>query len=72
VPRSHYAVKDGQTVVGTVTSGTMSPTLGQAVGTAMVDIADAKKDTEFAIEIRHKTVKARVVPPPFVPHRVKR
>lgn len=72
VARAHYAVKDGHTVIGTVTSGTMSPTLGQAVGTAMVDIAYAKKDTEFAIDIRHKAVKARVVPPPFVPHRVKR
>ena len=72
VPRTHYAVKTDGAVIGSVTSGTMSPTLGQAVGTAMVDIAYAKKDTEFAIDVRGKAIQARVVPPPFVPHRVKR
>ncbi len=72
VPRAHYAVQDGDAVIGTVTSGTMSPSLGQAVGTAMVPTAYAKTGSEFAIAIRNKAVKARVVPPPFVPRRVKR
>ena len=36
IPRAHYPVmQDGQ-VIGEVTSGTMSPTLGQAIGTALV------------------------------------
>lgn len=72
VPRPHYPVMaDGHTI-GEVTSGTMSPTLGQAIGTARVQRGYAKVGTEFTIDIRHKPVKAQVVPAPFVPRRVKR
>jgi aminomethyltransferase len=72
VPRAHYAVTvDGQ-AIGHVTSGTMSPTLGQAIGTALVQRAYAKTGSEFCVDIRHKAVKAQVVPSPFVPRRVKR
>lgn len=72
VPRSHYVVKDGEHVIGTVTSGTMSPSLNQAVGTAIVSTPYAKIGSEFAIEIRNKAVNAKVVRSPFVPRRVKR
>jgi glycine cleavage system aminomethyltransferase T len=50
----------------------MSPTLGQAIGTALVAAEYAKVGTEFAVDIRAKAVKARVVPAPFVPRHVKR
>ena len=72
VPRAHYQVVQDDHPIGQVTSGTMSPTLGQAIGTALVQPAYAKIGTEFAIDIRHKAVPARVVPAPFVPRRVKR
>ncbi|MGQ4808047.1 Aminomethyltransferase [Candidatus Entotheonellaceae bacterium PAL068K] len=72
VPRAPYPVVQDGHPIGKVTSGTMSPTLGQAIGTALVQRAHAKTGTEFAIEIRHQAVPARVVPPPFVPRRVKR
>ena len=72
VPRAHYQVKHGNTTIGEVTSGTMSPSLQQAIGTALVQTAHAKVDSEFAIDIRNKAVRARVVPSPFVPRRVKR
>jgi aminomethyltransferase len=72
VPRTHYlAVRDGHPI-GQVTSGTVSPMLGQAIGTALVQTDYAKTGSEFAIDIRHKLVPARVVPAPFVPRRVKR
>jgi len=72
IARAHYRVMDGATSIGTVTSGTMSPTLGQAIGTAFVPPDQAKIGSEFTIEIRHNAVPAKVVRAPFVPHRVKR
>jgi len=72
IPRAHYQVmQDGQ-VIGEVTSGTMSPTLGQAIGTALVRSASVKNGSIISIDIRHKAVPAQVVPSPFVPRRVKR
>lgn len=72
IPRAHYRVMDGDTPIGTVTSGTMSPSLGQAIGTAFVPRDYTKVGSEFAIEVRDKTIPAEVVRAPFVPHRVKR
>ena len=72
IPRSHYQVLHDGEVVGEVTSGTMSPTLGQGIGTALVRAMYARVGTELRVDIRGKLVKARVVPSPFVPRRVKR
>lgn len=72
VPRAHYRVTHDGAYIGEVTSGTMSPTLGQAIGTALVQTPYAKLGTEFTIVIRDKEVKAQVVRAPFVPRRVKR
>lgn len=72
IPRAHYPVLYGAQSIGEVTSGTMSPTLGQAIGTALVQGAALRTGTTIAIEIRHKAVPAQVVPAPFVPRHVKR
>jgi aminomethyltransferase len=72
IPRAHYQVMQDEQVIGEVTSGTMSPTLGQAIGTALVRSTSGKIGSTIAVEIRHKAVPARVVPAPFVPRRVKR
>src|SRR2546427_740274 len=72
IPRAHYQVmQDGQ-AIGEVTSGTMSPTLSQAIGTALVRSVSVKNGSTIAIDIRHQAVPAQVVPSPFVPRRVKR
>jgi aminomethyltransferase len=72
IPRPHYPVmQDGQ-VIGEVTSGTMSPTLSQAIGTALVRSTSLQTGSIISIDIRRKAVPAQVVPPPFVPRRVKR
>lgn len=52
--------------IGTVTSGTMSPSLNRAVGVAYVDLAFAAEGQEFNVDIRGRGAKARVVPTPFV------
>jgi aminomethyltransferase len=72
IARAHYRVMDGETPIGTVTSGTMSPSLERAIGTAFVPRAYSKIGSELAIEVRHHAVPAEVVRAPFVPHRVKR
>jgi aminomethyltransferase len=62
IARHDYpVVVEGETV-GHVTSGTMSPTLNEAVGLALVapDVED-----EFEVAIRSRTVAAHTVPLPF-------
>jgi aminomethyltransferase len=72
IPRAHYQVMQAGQAIGEVTSGTMSPTLNQAIGTALVHSASVQNGSTIAIDIRHKAVPAQVVPAPFVPRRVKR
>ncbi|RGP42185.1 Aminomethyltransferase [Altererythrobacter insulae] len=59
----------GETMVGVVTSGGFSPTLGQPIAMAYVDIAHAAEGTALEIEVRGKRLAATVSPMPFVPHR---
>jgi len=67
IARHDYPIKDraGNTI-GRVTSGTMSPSLGKAIGMGYIDIAHSALDTEIFIDIRNNLVKARVVKIPFV------
>jgi aminomethyltransferase len=66
VPRHGYAVLHEGREVGTVASGTFSPTLGHGIATAYVPAALAEPGTELEIAIRRKTVSATVTRPPFV------
>jgi len=67
IPRHDYPVADasGQ-VIGKVTSGTQSPTLGKAIGLAYVNTEFAKSGSEIHIMIRDKAVKALVCKIPFL------
>lgn len=64
-PRPHYPVTFNGEVVGEVTSGTLSPTLGEGIGMAYVPAEAAKPGTEIGIVIRDRAVTAEVVRPPF-------
>jgi len=64
-PRPHYAVTFEGRVVGEVTSGTLSPTLGEGIGMAYVAAEAAKPGTEIGIVIRDRAIPAEVVKPPF-------
>ncbi len=62
IARHDYPVAvDGETV-GSVTSGTLSPTLGEAIGLALVA---PEVEDEFEVVIRNRPVAARTVPLPF-------
>lgn len=65
VPRHGYPVLSAGAAVGVVTSGTLSPTLGQAIGMAYVPAALAAVGTVVQIDIRGTPIDAEVVPLPF-------
>ena len=65
IARHGYRVLQRGAAVGTVTSGTQTPTLGKAIGMAYVPIEQSKPGTEIEIEIRGRAAKAHVVRMPF-------
>lgn len=66
IPRQDYTIadKDGNTI-GTVTSGTMAPSLNKGIGLGYVTTENSAPGTEIYIEIRNKPVAATVVKTPF-------
>jgi aminomethyltransferase len=67
IPRHGYEIKDASgTVIGVVTSGTQSPTLGKAIGMGYVQTAQSQLDQILYIQVRDKQLKAQVVKFPFV------
>lgn len=66
IPRHDYEIADAEgNVVGIVTSGTQSPSMGIAIGMGYVPTALATPDSEIYIRIRNKDIKAKVVKMPF-------
>lgn len=66
IPRQGYPIVDADgNEIGTVTSGTMAPSLKKAIGLGYVKTEFSKKETEIYISIRDKRIKAQVVRPPF-------
>jgi aminomethyltransferase len=65
IPRHGYPVYHEGREVDVVRSGTMSPSLGQPIGTTYLPAAAAKVGTRFEVEIRGERVPAEVVKLPF-------
>ncbi|MEN8666094.1 MAG: glycine cleavage system aminomethyltransferase GcvT [Flavobacteriaceae bacterium] len=66
IPRQGYAILDAQgNKIGTVTSGTMSPSLGVGIGLGYIDAPHHTLDTDIFIEVRNKSLAAKVVKLPF-------
>ena len=67
IPRHGYtlAAPSGE-AIGSVTSGTMSPMLREGIGMGYVAAGYAAPDTEIAVIVRDKPLRARVVKMPFV------
>ena len=66
IPRQHYEICDehGNTI-GEVTSGTMAPAVGKAIGMGYLESAHSKFDSDIYIRIRNKLLKAKIVRIPF-------
>jgi len=62
--RAGYPVMRGDAVVGEVTSGALSPTLGHPIAMAYLD-PDAAEATDLELDVRGSRVAASVVPLPF-------
>lgn len=65
IPRTHYDVLDGEEVIGFVTTGTQSPTLGKNVGLALINAEYTTEGTEVTVQVRKRRLKAKVVKTPF-------
>ena len=65
IPRHGYPIRSGTERVGQVTSGTMAPSLGKALGMGYVPIELEPVGSQFEVEIRDTRVLAEVVQKPF-------
>jgi aminomethyltransferase len=65
IPRQGYPIECAGEVVGEITSGTKSPTLGKAIGLGYVTPNCGEVGTTLGVRIRTRTVAAEVVPLPF-------
>lgn len=67
IPRHDYLIRDAEgNLIGRVTSGTQSPTLSKGIGLGYVLTGHAALDSEIFIDVREKSLKAKVVKLPFV------
>ena len=66
VPRHDYEIVDKTgTVIGIVTSGTMSPSMNIGIGLGYVTVENSKLDSDIFIRIRKNDVLAKLVKLPF-------
>lgn len=66
IPRAHYElVNEAGEIIGEVTSGTQSPSLGKGIGLGYVQTAYSAVGTEIFVKIRNKNIKANIVKLPF-------
>ena len=67
VLRAGLTVRDGESVVGTTTSGTFSPTLQVGIALALIDTAAQIPDGgHVTVDVRGRALECEVVRPPFV------
>src|SRR6058998_4282131 len=72
IARHGYQVFLEDTQVDIVRSGTVTPTVNEAIGTTYLPADRARTGTKIEIDIRGKRVGAETVKMPFVPHHTKR
>lgn len=66
IPRHGYEIKDQMgALIGVVTSGTQSPSLGKAIGMGYVRTAYSTIDSQIFIKVRDKLLQAKVTKMPF-------
>jgi aminomethyltransferase len=69
IPRQGQEIVSGDTSIGKVTSGTLSPTLGIGIGMGYAPPDSSKQGRSFQIQIRDRKVAAGVVKLPFYQRR---
>lgn len=67
IPRHGYEIwNENHEILGTVTSGTMSPTLKTTIGMGYISVENSAVGNEIFINIRNKPTKAIIVALPFI------
>ncbi|HVD97463.1 MAG TPA: glycine cleavage system aminomethyltransferase GcvT [Cytophagaceae bacterium] len=67
IARGHYEIMNEHSQpIGTVTSGTQSPSLSKAIGIGYVEVEYAQPGKEIFINIRNNPYKAQIVKMPFL------
>ena len=56
-------------VIGHVTSGSFSPSLGKPIAMALLDREYSIEDTRLEVKLREQQVAVTVTRLPFIPHR---
>ena len=64
-PRPGYSILSGGEVVGALTSGTVSPSLGVGIGMGYVPVHLSGTGTELQVNARGRMLDGVVVRPPF-------
>ncbi len=72
IPRSGYKISDGEKEIGYISSGTMSPSLGTAIGIGFVKPDFSHTGQHIFVEIRKQLLKAKVVKTPFYTKKVQK
>jgi aminomethyltransferase len=72
VPRHGYRISRDGAPVGVVTSGSFGPSVERSIGMGYVPTPLAGIGSELDVEIRGQARRARVVPTPFYPSKVKK
>jgi len=65
IPRTGYDVLIDDEKIGSITSGTQSPTLGKNLGLALIDAKHANMGDTLQVQVRKRTLQAKIVPTPF-------
>lgn len=65
IPRTGYEVMKNGEVIGTITSGTQSPTFNKNIGHALIDQSYAEVGNLIDVKIRKRTMRAEIVKTPF-------
>ena len=66
IPRHGYELAKDGNIIGTTTSGSMSPLLGIGVGMGYVPTNLAEAGTQIDVMVRNKPLKAEIVKTPFI------
>lgn len=71
IPRPHYPISNSKgEIIGEVTSGTISPSMGIGVGLGYVKTAYSDPGTEIEITVRNKNLKATVEKLPLLKKKI--
>ena len=65
IPRQGYAIRIEDEVIGTVTSGTYSPTLDRPICMGLVNAARGATDTNVIIDVRGSPLAGWITKRPF-------